>query len=238
MPQVTSVSQRVSLLSPAERTVLFRLSVFADGWTQEAAVAICTGSSREATEAARILTLLREKSLVLDISESQEGRKRQGVASEVRRFALRTLRANDEYEEVATRHARYYLQLAQQAASRRDRHDPGWIDVLEAEYANLRAALTWCLAHPDALEIGLQLVGAIGAFWNYSYRKEGRRYIQKLLARDAPSKRSAARASALNAAGDLARYQGSRPAGPIMKRAWRSCKRSKTGLASRRHWKA
>ena len=80
-----------------------------------------------------------------------------------------------------------------------------WLDRLEAELDNLRAALDWLLDHDDA-EMALRLVAELWWFWyKHGHLSEGRRWIEEALGRSASP--NAVRAEALNGAGVLARNQ-------------------------------
>ena len=82
-----------------------------------------------------------------------------------------------------------------------------WLERLEWEHDNLRAALTWALDR-DQAEVGLRLVGALGRFWEVrGHFSEGQGWLERTLSRW-PDGRPAARAVALNAAGSLAYHPG------------------------------
>src|SRR5262249_28513205 len=122
------------LLSPELQCFFAQLSVFRGGWTLEAAEAVC-----EEPEALAYLEQLRECSLV----QPEE------VGGEVRFRLLETLReygaeqlGSEERTAVAHRHASYYLALAERAEPELVKeHQADWLDQLERELDNLRAAL-------------------------------------------------------------------------------------------------
>jgi predicted ATPase/DNA-binding XRE family transcriptional regulator/Tfp pilus assembly protein PilF len=111
-------------------------------------------------------------------------------------------------------HALHYTALAEEAeAQLQGAGQKAWLDTLEREYANLRAALKWSLAsgNPADLEMGLRIAGALGKFWELrGYFSEGRETVTALLDSTANTTlgKSAARAKALNVAGRLALYPG------------------------------
>jgi predicted ATPase/DNA-binding SARP family transcriptional activator len=138
------------------------------------------------------------------------------TAGEVR---FRMLEALHEYareqwepEDRATterRHAQCFLTLAEQAASHLEGPDQEvWLERLEREHGNLRAALDWAAAHGEAV-LGLRLGGALWDFWQVrGYPTEGRKRLADLLALPGASERTAFRAKALLGAGALASDQG------------------------------
>jgi predicted ATPase len=208
------------LLSPPERALLRRLSVFAGGWTLEAAEAVtcgearvptqwvdgCVGEGVEAWEVLDVLTSLVEKSLVLYEERGGEGRYR--LLETVRQYARdRLLEAGEA--AVRERHRDWFLALAEQGmVGANERAWPDWLDRLEREHDNLRAALAWSGAEGQG-EAGLRLGGALGGFWLVrGYWTEGREHLAGLLALPGAEARTAARAKALREAGILASHQG------------------------------
>jgi len=145
------------LLSNQERAVLRRLSVYAGGWTLEAAEAICVGGGVEASDILDLLTSLVDKSLVL--AETPRGEARYRLLETVRQYAYDRLPEAGEEAEVRTRHRDWYLVLAEQAD--RELHGPRqelWLERLEMEHDNLRAALERSRVQKDGAEAGASLV--------------------------------------------------------------------------------
>jgi predicted ATPase/DNA-binding NarL/FixJ family response regulator len=122
----------------------------------------------------------------------------------IREYAAERFEASGDAETWRQGHAEYYLALAEKAAP--ELVGPGqaiWLERLEREHDNLRAALSWALERGQA-ELGLRLAGALGRFWEVrGHFREGRGWLERILSRwpDGPA---AARAGALNAAGSLA----------------------------------
>jgi non-specific serine/threonine protein kinase len=195
-----------NLLSGAEQTLLCRLSVFAGGWTLEAAEAITDGDGVEANEMLDLLGALVGKSLVQTIEH--DGATRYGLLETVRAYARDHLCAQDREESARARHASWYGELARtagthlQGPTQRD-----WLARLERDHENLRAALTWAL-EIGAQEEGLRLAGSLAFFWSIrGHLSEGRRWLAQFLAlgNDASP---LVRARAARDAGMLATYQG------------------------------
>jgi predicted ATPase/DNA-binding SARP family transcriptional activator len=184
------------LLSESEQTLFNRLSVFAGGWTLEAATMVAKGEGIEEGEVLDPLSGLVEKSLVM-IRGGDPGGARYRLLEPVRQYALDKLEESDEAEEVRRRHAEFFLALAEDAEPRlRGAEDVEWLERLEGEHDNLRAALSWALERGNA-ELALRLAGALWTFWQ-AHRHEGerRKWLEEALANDDRAS-VAARAKAL-----------------------------------------
>ncbi len=195
------------LLSGPERALLRRLSVFAGGWTLEAAEAICPGDGIEATAILELLTSLVDKSLVL--VETRTGEARYGLLETIRQYSRTRQGTSGEAATAQRRHRDWYLALAERAeAELRGPGQEAWLERLEAEHDNLRAALEWSAAQPPDTDAEMRLAGALRWFWFIrGYWSEGRRRLEAALARrgEAPSP---ALVRALQGAARLARFQG------------------------------
>lgn len=195
------------LLLEKERAALRRLSVFAGGWTLEAAEAICSGEEIEATDILDLLTQLVDKSLV--VAETQGGQGRYRLLQTIRQYSRDRLLEAGEADIVRRCHRDWYLRLAEQAETHLNGSAQGvWLERLEVEHDNLRAALEWGMSEEDAGEFGLRLAVALRVFWEkHGHFTEGRRWLEGFLARSkAPS--PLLKTTALNGAGILAYRQG------------------------------
>ena len=191
------------LLSDAERVLLRRLSVFAGGWTLEAAEDVCAGDGIGTGEVLDLLSGLVERSLVL--VERRSGEARYRMLDTIRQYArLKNLEAG-EAEPARTQHLLYFLRLVEDAdTGLRGHEQAGWLDRLESEHDNLRAALDWSQASGDS-ESGLRLVGGLFRFWLLSgHVEEGRHWLEGMLNRATATQRTRPRARALQGAGFLA----------------------------------
>jgi predicted ATPase/DNA-binding SARP family transcriptional activator len=195
------------LLSEEERALLRRLSVFAGGWTLEAAEGVCEGDVIEAWQVFDLLTSLVEKSLVIYNERERDVRNR--LLETVRQYARDRLLEVGETASVQGRHRDWFLALAERAEPELGGPEARtWLDRLEAEHENLRAALAWSGAQGH-IEAGLRLVGALAEFWFVrGYLREGRQHLAGLLALPGAEARTAARAKALRGVGLLASLQG------------------------------
>jgi len=185
-----------NMLSEAERVLLRRLSVFAGGWTLEAAEAVCAGGGVESTTILDLLTSLVDKSLVL--AETQRGQARYRLLETVRQYAREWLREAGEEAEVRTRHRTWYLGLAERAEARM--HGPEqlmWLDRLEVEHDNLRTALGWSTTEEEDAEARVRIGAALWEFWDHhTHWAEGRNWMETALA-GSRDRKSTARVRAL-----------------------------------------
>ncbi len=205
-----AISWSYELLSERDKGVMRQLSVFANGYTIEAAEAVCQlGDDSEADILASLDSLV-DKSLVREVREMGQGADdvRLSMLETIREFGLERLDAHGETVETRRRHALYYIQLAEQAKPRlRSDEQSVWLNRLELEHNNIRAALEWSIGQPGAGEYGLRLASAVWQFWYMrTYITEGRRWLERVFA-DGDGEAAALKAEALNAAGCLALLQ-------------------------------
>src|SRR5205823_3790488 len=145
------------------------------------------------------LAQLVDKSLVLADARGSEGR--YSLLETIREYGRERLEESGESETLQQRHARYFLAVTQQ----REGEEPPWLDRLEREHGNLRAAMAWMLTHsePEAL---FRMGTAMARLWYLrGYWSEGRERLAELLA--LPASPSEARAMLLRQAGQLAWLQ-------------------------------
>jgi non-specific serine/threonine protein kinase len=200
------------LLTEAEKALLWRASVFAGGWTLEAAEQTCVGDGIEGWEVLDIVTSLADKSLV--VAEERNGVARYRLLETVRQYARERLQETGEEARWRNRHLAYFLALAERGEPHLvDADQLAWLDRLETEHDNLRVALEWSAANVSDANDGLRLAGALYKFWiTRGYLSEGRGRISKLLAGGSRRQAAPARAKALQAAGSLAWLQSDYPA--------------------------
>ncbi|MGD0606896.1 MAG: LuxR C-terminal-related transcriptional regulator [Streptosporangiaceae bacterium] len=189
------------LLNPGEQAVLGRLSVFAGGWTLEAAEAVTSAGGDGEWQVLDDLAALVGKSLVL--AEEIHGSTRYRLLETVRQYAAERLaqRPCAELDEARAAHRDHYLALVETAETRlRGPHEALWLDRLEVEFDNIRAALTFSAADLDSAEPGLRL--ASGLQWFCNMRGHGVEVLEALnalLERPDAGSPTRARARALNA---------------------------------------
>src|SRR5439155_12185372 len=197
-----------------EQALFRRLAVFVGGWTVEAAEALGQGAGRGNPDVLNTLASLLDHSL-LHQSEQEAEEPRFLMLQTLREFALEMLASTGELEATQQAHAAYYLSLAEQAeAELEGPRQVKWLERLEREYDNLRAALRWALEPrpgeegEQRREVALRLWAALGEFWNlHSHLSEGRTLLERALAAS-PRAGSRLRAKALSVAAGLAGVQG------------------------------
>ncbi|MDQ3286504.1 MAG: helix-turn-helix domain-containing protein [Actinomycetota bacterium] len=171
------------LLHDPERALFRRLSVYAGGFTLEAAEEVGAAGSVEAADVLVLLGNLAEQSLVV-VETGTEGRARYRMLEPVRQYALEKLRRSGEEDQVRRLHAGYYLALAEEAAPRIKGYEQiDWLDRLEAENDNLRAAIVCSLEARD-VATAARFGWALGMYWVMRTRQgEGLLLIEGTLAR-------------------------------------------------------
>jgi predicted ATPase/transcriptional regulator with XRE-family HTH domain len=168
------------LLSPQERALLRRLSVFPSTWTLAACAAVY-GTSAE--DVLPLLTSLVAKSLV--VSERRfDDMARFRMHESTREYALRLLRDEGEIDEVRSAHAHYFGRLIEDA----EQHlmalsQSDWLARVTRESDNGRAALEWALSEGHEPALGARIVTALGFFWYSRRYREGARWLELAVAR-------------------------------------------------------
>jgi predicted ATPase/DNA-binding CsgD family transcriptional regulator/Tfp pilus assembly protein PilF len=200
------------LLTTQEQRLFRCLCVFVGGFTLERAEAVSKLSSETELEAVSTLDAvasLLDKSFLLQ-QTGQEGEEPRFIMLEtIREYGRELLAASGEAEAIQRAHAVYYLALAEEA-------EPGlidagkgrWLERLQREHENLRAALLWLVEHNEQ-EAALRLDAALGRFWLMrGLLSEGRTELARALAGSRGVVATPVRAKALLAAGELAGLQG------------------------------
>jgi len=187
------------LLSDQERSVLRQLSVFAGGWTLEAAEAV----SGLGESCAQILTELVDHSLVVFGTDPEH--RRYSMHETIRQFAQEQLRGSDQEAEALERHARYFAKLVSRAAENPTGQPfPERLRIVIDDHDNVGRAFEWLVLHDG--EQALALVAQLGTnlyFWELGgFFQEGRRWLQLVLDATRESV-SIPKAHALLAAADL-----------------------------------
>jgi predicted ATPase/tetratricopeptide (TPR) repeat protein/DNA-binding XRE family transcriptional regulator len=195
-----------SLLDGSEQRLFARLAVFAGGCTLEAAEAIgALATDPQEDVAASVLDCaasLIDKSLLRrnDPAASPEPHLR--MLETIREYALERLEDSGEETVIRRQHATFFLAFAEQAAAElKQPRRTAWLNRLEDEHDNLRAALRWAKEHRE-VRIGLRLAVALEQFWELrSYLSEGARWLAELLA-IAENEEPELKAAALRIAGN------------------------------------
>ena len=220
-----AVTWSYDLLSEVEKYLFRRLAVFAGGFTFEAAESVVNcqlsvdgkeetshkhGTADDEQLSVEVLdgiTSLVEQSLLLS-KEQANGTIRFRMLEVVREYALETLKASGEAEILRRSHVVYFLMLGEEAEPHLlTAQSVKWLNRLEEEHDNLRAALTWSLDYDVGMAV--RLAASLRNLWIFRcHLTEGRRWLEaafELSSRDDPS---AVRFKLLNGLGVLVRFQG------------------------------
>ncbi len=218
-----AIAWSVELLSPAEQALFRRLAVFADGATLDAVEAVCAPGLELEGDVLDWLAALLDHSLLVAVDPVADNRgegdpggddgPRLGMLQTVREYALALLEASGEAEGVRARHAAHYLAVA--ATGQEPLTGPrqgAWLERLEREHDNLRAALRWTL-EGGSLELAARLGGTLWWFWYLrGHFREGLDWLERIAGAvstgDGPPVADAARCPLLYGAALLAWARG------------------------------
>lgn len=198
------------LLNENEKGLFNRLAIFNGGGTLNAIESIClSGISHDVVS---LISSLVNKNLVL-AQERRDGKIHFSLLETIRQFNLERLSTNGELNSLAKRHANYFSRLAEKSVQHiLSSEQVTWIDKLEIEHDNLRAALAWYLNAQGQAESGLLLAASLEHFWGIrGYFSEGIDHLSAALSRSDAKERTLARANALHATGHLTYLQGRYP---------------------------
>jgi predicted ATPase/DNA-binding SARP family transcriptional activator len=207
-----TITWSYNLLTPTTQRLFQRLAVFVGGWTLEAAAAVCDEDGDLGLDVLDGMQALVNQSLVRQ-EQGLDGKPRFTMLETIREYALEQLGISGEQDLLGQRHATFFLTLAEAA------HRPQevtWLDRLEAEHANLRAALAWSRTEAGG-ETGLRLAVALWAFYSArGHLSEGRGWLIAAVAQSQASGSSGQntrqhlllRAQALDCIGAVASWQG------------------------------
>ncbi|MGC2238170.1 MAG: protein kinase [Pyrinomonadaceae bacterium] len=189
------------LLDEKEKILFRQLAVFAGGFTIETAEAICP--EREVLD---LIASLVDKSLLVQ-KELANGESRFRLLEVVREYALEILEANGEAESIRKNHAAFFLALAREAEPELiGEQTVQWLDRLEAEHDNLRAALFWSTENDT--DTAVNLTASIRRFWIlHNHLSEGRKWLESALNKS-DGATADVRFKLLNGLGSAAGYQG------------------------------
>jgi predicted ATPase/transcriptional regulator with XRE-family HTH domain len=225
-----TIAWSYNLLTPSQQALFVRLGVFVGGCTLEAAAKVLS-SELVALGSELPNSKLRAQSSELDVLDGLaalldqsllrqqiglDGEPRFWMLETIRDYALERLEASGETEELQRRHAQYYLALAERADPElRGARQKEWLDRLEPEHHNLRAALGWSRIAPDGAVLSLRLCAALNWFWfirgNFA---EARSWMEGALEQsNVAMVPPTARARVLHLTGWLSQFQGDQARG-------------------------
>jgi predicted ATPase/class 3 adenylate cyclase len=206
-----AIAWSYDLLDEPARRLLRRLSVFAGGCSLEMAEAVCGPTTELGLDVLDGIEALVDQSLLR--AEDVAGGARFRMLETIRAYSAEQLTASGEADTICERHARAFLVLAEEAAAEL----PGgqqrtWLDRLDVEHDNLRAALDWATERPEP-EVAIRLGFALWRFWQKrGYLVEGRRRLERIAAAPWSKDDTARRARLLEAMGGIAWWQADLPA--------------------------
>ena len=195
------------LLEPADQRLFVRLAAFAGGCTIEAAQSVC-GDGLEVVDG---LASLADKGLVR--LEGTDEEPRFTMLETIREYAVERLETSEDASGLHRRHAQHFVAFAEEAEPNLfgiGSHTE-WLDRLEHDHDNLRAAMEWLASSGDT-DLALRLAAALWRFWDLKgHLMEGRRLLDSALRGD--DQPTPARANALSGAADMALTSGDLVAG-------------------------
>ncbi|MBK9940459.1 MAG: helix-turn-helix domain-containing protein [Kouleothrix sp.] len=200
------------LLDVGEQALFARLGVFVSGCTLEAAEAVCDADGDLPMEIVDGIAALIDKSLLRQ-EEGVEDEPRFLMLEIIREYALERLEASGEAETMRRHYTTYYLGVAEAAQPQLFYHPESlrWLERLEVEHGNLRAALGWAIERRES-DLAVRFGAALGWFWYLrSYWREGLQWLEAALTHSGTDL-SPARAYALFHAGLLNLDDGRRAA--------------------------
>ena len=202
----SAIAWSYDLLDEEEKRVFRQLAIFVGGFTLEAAEAVCGDRADTELSVLDAVSSLIDKSL---LRQAEKDELRFGMLETIREFGLDLLRKSGEFEELRHAYALFFLNLVEEAEPElKTSGQVVWLERLEADRDNLRAALRWSKESGEA-ETGLRMAAAPWRFWEtHGPLSEGRKWLEDLLEMAETAEISAAvRAKALYGAGVLAHIQ-------------------------------
>jgi predicted ATPase/DNA-binding CsgD family transcriptional regulator len=176
----TTIDWSYDLLGPAERAVLRQLSVFAAGFTLEAAESVCASDQVLSSEVLDILSSLVDKSLVVKKEDGRSARYR--LHETMREYALLKLREAGDEGGARERYGHYYAAVCRQFGEEARFRPVEWLERMDGEIDNVRVLLQRCLESED-YRVGIALAGSLGWYWLCRATTEGVRWLKEFLGR-------------------------------------------------------
>ena len=156
-----TVDWSYELLSDPEQILFNRLSVFAGDFDMEAVEGVCVGEPIADTDILDLFSMLVDKSLVGRDTQA-DGSIRYRLLETLHQYGKEKLNESGEEELTRASHYRHFLNTAERAYDEQNNETSTWLNLLETEHENLRAALEWSSSRPEE---NVRLTGALGWFW-------------------------------------------------------------------------
>ncbi len=198
----------VDLLDPAERELLFGMSVFVGGCDLKAVECVVESVVGSDGNALDLVTALIDTSL-LRRTESADGESRFSMLESIREYGVAELERSGRAEVWRAAHARHYAAWVDSGCRTHycTPDESGWFDRVTEEHENLEAAMRWSLASGDT-ECAVRIATSVAHFWCVRGRlAEGRTWLDRILATEAGVPEPL-RVRVLAAAAHLRTYQG------------------------------
>jgi predicted ATPase len=187
------------LLTEPERILLRRLSVFAGGFTLEAAEAVCSQVMKQ-SDILDLLGKLVDKSLVIVETDSEVSGTRYRLLETIRLYSLEKLEEIGELRTIRDEHLEYFTKLAEEYAPNAfGAGSVRYYVVIDGELDNIRSAIEWSI-ESHQVQVAFRLAVALSYFWyNRSLLGEWYGRLKKVLSLPEGLERTAERARAINA---------------------------------------
>ena len=204
----TAIEWSHDLLSEDEQTLLRRLAVFAGGFSLAAAESVCAGDNVRSAQILDLLASLVNKSLVVAFTLNRN-EARYDLLETIQRFGQAKLESAGELAKLCDRHLQHILSVTEETEPKlRGKFQRLWLDWLESEFDNVRAALAWALERDD-IQSGLRIVIAMYQFWVIrDYAEEGFAWTERLMERAGDNIPPLVQAQSLAYASILAGFRG------------------------------
>jgi predicted ATPase/class 3 adenylate cyclase len=209
-----AIAWSYDMLEPNLQKLFARFSVFARGATLEQAEEVCGPGSEIGVDVLEGLDELADQSLLRRLPDLDEPRLL--MLQVIREFAAERLEEGGEARTIRDRHAAAYQKLAEEASPHLfGAQQKEWLDRLEIDHDNIRAAFDWSIASGDARQ-ALRLGAAFWRFWQMrGHLREGRARLDAVLAMPGAREHPDERVRAMEAVGGIAYWQGDMPAAQV-----------------------
>lgn len=177
-----------SLLPAEEQRVFRHAGVFSGSWTLDAAAHVLGETGDRRWEVLDLIGALVDKSLI--VADKSGDERHFHLLETMKAYALDRLEADGELAEAQTQHVRYYIsQLAQAEARWNDTPTVAWLDQVEPQFDNIRAALEASLVGRVDRSLGYELAALTPLLWTEAaLQHEGRRWLDAVeVPRNAPA---------------------------------------------------
>ncbi|GAB3975119.1 LuxR family transcriptional regulator [Actinoallomurus acanthiterrae] len=177
----TAIDWSFDLCSAPEQQLWARASVFSGGFDLDDAEQVCSDAGIDDIDVLSLVDGLLDKSVLTRTVSEDVSRYR--MLEAIREYGAHRLTRSGEATAVRTRHRDHFAEMARQAE--RQFLSPGEVegfDLLERDYANVRAALEFCLSEPGQADSGLRIADSLRHYWTMSVRhREGRYWLDRAL---------------------------------------------------------